>query len=280
MHRSSRANHWVGIRPSFKALTSLRKIPALRLGCCPARLSFAYSRKNMYPPAYPHDTIQRLYPGVFLLQGSIRMGPGMRMNRNMVILQSNSDVSLINPVRMNEEGLASLDALGKVKNIIRLGDFHGLGDAFYLERYRCDFWAQKGQETYKLPVPSKEISSSTAGPVENSEFFLFESANYPEAALLINEHKLLITTDSIQYYSDWRYFSWFTQCAFKLLGFKKGLNIGGPWLKRATPKGVTLEQDFENLLKLDFDALIAAHGSLIRSGAKNQLRDEIRTTFK
>lgn len=42
----------------------------------------------MYPPAYPHAPIQRLYPGVFLLHGSIKMGPGMRMNRNMVILQT------------------------------------------------------------------------------------------------------------------------------------------------------------------------------------------------
>ena len=88
----------------------------------------------MYPPAYPHDQIQNLYPGVFLLHGSIKMGPGMRMNRNMVILQSGPEITLINPVRMNEEGLTALDLLGKVSKIIRLGDFHGLDDEFYLNR--------------------------------------------------------------------------------------------------------------------------------------------------
>jgi len=62
----------------------------------------------MYPPAYPHDQIQSLYPGVFLLHGSIKMGPGMRMNRNMVILQDGTELTLINPVRMSEEGLAAL----------------------------------------------------------------------------------------------------------------------------------------------------------------------------
>jgi len=233
----------------------------------------------MHPLAYPHDQIKILYPGVFLLHGSIKMGPGMRMNRNMVILQSHSELILINPVRMNEEGLAALDLLGVVSKIVRLGDFHGLDDGFYLDRYKCEFWAQSGQATYKSPCPTQEINSSSTGPVAGSEFFIFESAHYPEAALLIKEHKLLITTDSIQYYSDWSYFSWFTKLVFRLLGFKVGLNIGGPWLRRVTPKGKTLKGDFERLLALDFDAIVAAHGGLIQSGAKELLRKEIRKVF-
>lgn len=96
---------------------------------------------------------------------------------------------------------------------------------------------------------------------------------------MIKEHKLLITTDSIQYYSDWSYFSWFTKLVFRLLGFKIGLNIGGPWLKRVTPKGQTLKGDFERLLAMDFDAIVAAHGGLIQSGAKELLRKEIRKVF-
>lgn len=163
--------------------------------------------------------------------------------------------------------------------IIRLGDFHGLDDAFYLNRYNCEFWAQTGQETYKSPLPTKHLNATTSGPIPNSKFFIFESAIYPEAALLIEEYRLLITTDAIQYYSEWRYFSWFSKLVFKLLGFKVGLNIGGPWLKRVTPKGKTLKHDFEKLLALDFDAIIAAHGALVGKDAKHLLEQEIRTTF-
>ena len=234
----------------------------------------------MFPPESPHDEIECLYPDVYLLHGSVKMGPGMRMNRNMIILRNGNDLVLVNPVRMNEDGLASLDRLGVVKHILRLGDFHGLDDAFYIDRYSCDFWAQSGQETYKIPDPTMQISTNCESPIPNSEFFTFESALYPEAALLLKDHKLLITTDSVQYHSDWSYFSWFTRHAFKLLGFKIGINIGPPWLKRVTPKGCSLKVDFEKMLALDFDSLIAAHGLQLKSGAKEALSSEFNKVFR
>lgn len=234
----------------------------------------------MYPPAYPHDDIKALYPGVYLLHGSIRMGPGMRMNRNMIILQHGQELILINPVRMSDTGLRELDKLGNVKHILRLGDFHGLDDPFYLDRYQCDFWAQKGQATYQSPVPNQLISKNTESPFPHSEFFIFESAQFPEAALLIKEHRLLITTDSVQYHSNWSYFSWLTKTAFKLLGFKKGINIGPPWLKRVTPEHQSMKADFEQLLQLDFDSLIGAHGLLLKSGSQHSLNEEIQKAFQ
>jgi hypothetical protein len=233
----------------------------------------------MFAPVYPHDNIKKLYDGVYVLYGSIKMGPGMRMSRNMVILKEGEKLTLINPVRMSEAGLASLDKLGRVQKVIRLGDFHGLDDAFYLNRYSCEFWAQQGQSTYEYPIPSKEINFKTEGPIKGSQFFIFENAIFPEAALLIKNHGLLITTDSIQYYKDWRYFSWFTKNVFKLLGFKMGINIGGPWLKRVTPKGTTLKSDFDQLLTFDFDSMIAAHGTHLTSNAKEMIKIEMEHVF-
>lgn len=234
----------------------------------------------MYPPAYPHDELESLYPGVYLLHGSIRMGPGLRMNRNMVVLQHGQALTLINPVRMSESGLASLEKLGDVRYILRLGDFHGLDDGFYLDRYGCEFWAQEGQGTYKRPTPTTVITPGLTPPVPDAEFFVFESARFPEAALLLKAHKLLITTDSVQYHKDWSYFSRVTKFAFRVLGFKPGLNIGPPWLKRVTPKGGSMKGDFAKLLALDFEAVIAAHGRLLETGAREALRRELQRVFK
>lgn len=234
----------------------------------------------MYPPVYPHDELKSLYPNVYLLRGSIKMGPGMRMNRNMIVLNNEGKLILINPVRMNDDSLSRLDELGKVSFILRLGDFHGLDDDFYLDRYKCEFWAQDDQESYKTPRPDQLIKPELESPFPDSEFFVFEKAQYPEAALLLRKYKLLITTDSVQHHADWRYFTWFTKFVFKLLGFKVGLNIGPPWLKRVTPKDDTLKSDFERMLALEFDSLVAAHGTQLKVGAKNALSAEVDRVFK
>lgn len=238
------------------------------------------STSSEFAPAYPHDSIEKIFDDVYLVHGSIHMGPCMRMNRNMLIIVNNQELTLINPIRLNDAALNELDTLGQVTSIIRLGDFHGLDDEFYLNRYQCDFWAQEGQATYKNPTPNKVISTSCKPPIKNASFFIFESAKYPEAALLLNEQKLLITTDSIQFYDGWQYFSSLTKFAFKLIGFKQGVNIGPPWLKRVTPKNGSLKNDFEKLMELGFNHLIAAHGNILTNNTKEKIRAEIDRVFK
>ncbi len=239
--------------------------------------------KNNYAPAYAHDPIEEIFDGVYLLRGSIRIGPGMHMGRNMVILRETggegAELTLINPVRMRDEELSRLETLGSVKRVLRLGDFHGLDDAFYLDRYGADFWCQPGQSSYPEPAPSHVIDAATPAPIADAQFFLFETARYPEAALLLQQHRLLITTDAIQYYDDWRFTSRFTRLILPLMGFSQRLLIGKPWIKRVTPKGGSLRDDFERLLSLEFDHLVAAHGSLLRGGAREQLREEMTRCF-
>ena len=231
-------------------------------------------------PVFDHQPITQIFPNVYWVQGSIKMGLGMRMNRNMIILKDGPDLILINPVRLKDSELEKLDALGLVKRIFRLGDFHGLDDEFYLNRYQCEFWAQEGQTTYPNPKATHVIKSEVVCPHPFAKFFVFETALYPEAAIYLSDSKLLITTDSVQFHQNWKYFTWFTKFAFKLLGFKLGVNIGPPWLKRVTPKGQSLKSDFDRLLSLDFENLIAAHGALLKLNAKEKLKKEVNLVFK
>ncbi len=69
----------------------------------------------------------------------------VRFSRNMTIVQEGERLVLVNSVRLNEEGLARLDALGKVSDVIRLAGFHGMDDPFYADRYGAKVWAVKGQ---------------------------------------------------------------------------------------------------------------------------------------
>ena len=199
----------------------------------------------------------------------------MRMNRNMVIVKSGDELTLINPVRLSDAALGQLDALGNVRHVLRLGDFHGLDDRFYVDRYQAQFWCQSRPETYKLPMANHVITAAVSPPMPDAQFFVYEAAKYPEACLLLKNLKLLITTDSIQYWADWSYTTFLSRCVLRMMGFKLTLLIGGPWLKRVTPEGGSLVADFERLLRLDFEHVVGAHGQLLYDAAKPMLEAAI-----
>ncbi len=236
--------------------------------------------KNNYPPVCPHDAIAELFPDVFWVHGSIKMAPGLSISRNMLIVRNGSELTLVNPIRLNDSEERRLVELGSVKHVVRLGDFHGLDDAYYIDTFKAEFWCQAGQLTYSAPSPDQVISEALEPPIGQAAFFVFSSATVPEAALLLKDKRLLITTDAIQYYTEWSRTSLLARLVLPLLGFKKDLMIGPPWLKKVTPKGGSMRGDFERLLELDFDHLIAAHGEPLRNSAKQELVRVVAETFQ
>ena len=235
---------------------------------------------TQYAEATPQDPIIEIFPQVYLLRGSIKIAPLLQMNRNMIILKQGQDLTLINAVRLNDSGLSQLAQLGMVKHLIRLGDFHGLDDQFYIDQFQPTFWSQTKHVLYPTLKPNQIIDKNSISPIENSHFFIFESAKYPEAALLLEDHKLLITTDSIQYWDDWKYITCLSKIMLYLMGFRLKLFIGGPWLKAVSTQKNSLKSDFEKLLALDFVHVVAAHGNLLRNTAKIELREVVEQTFK
>ena len=82
-----------------------------------------------HPPALPHSGILALGTGMHWVQGSIRMGPGITVSRNMTIIEHDGAVTVVNPVRLDKDGESALVALGKVEHVVKLGFFHGRDDA-------------------------------------------------------------------------------------------------------------------------------------------------------
>lgn len=233
-----------------------------------------------YAVATIQDPLIEIFPNIYLVRGSMKIGPLLQMNRNMVIVRDGSELTLINAVRLDSTNLEHLDKLGTVKNIIRLGDFHGLDDQFYIDTYKANFWSQEHHDNYSELQPNKVINATTDSPILNSKFFIFESAKFPEAALFLEDSQLLITTDSIQYWDDWRHISFLSKIILLLMGFRLGLFIGGPWLKKVSRQKDSLEYDFNQLLSLNFTSLVAAHGNILRDDAKEELERVVINTFK
>lgn len=233
-----------------------------------------------YPAALPHEPIEELFQDIFLVHGSIRPGLGMRMNRNMVVLRQGDELTIVSPVRLMADEEARLDALGKVKHVIRIGYFHGLDDRFYVDKYGAEFWCQPGSDRFKEPRPTKVLEEGIVLPIADAQLFCFREGKFPEAAILIQRNGgVLISSDSLQHWTDWSFGSLPAKLVMRAFGFSLRTLIGTFWLKYMTPKGGTLKNDFERLLKLKFRHLIGAHGRLCRDNAHAGVEAEIRRVF-
>ena len=221
-----------------------------------------------YPPVYPHDPIEEIGTEIFMVRGSIRLNPIMRVTRNMAIIREECELSLINPIRLNTAGETQLRSLGEVRRIIRLGCFHGVDDPYYIEQFNTQFWSQAGDTTYPNPPIDQILTRETELPFAGAELFCFEATKQPESALLLNrDNGILLTCDAIQHYGDYRMNNLPARLLMPFIGFLKKMIIGPLWLKFMTPEGDSLKGEFQKLLKLKFDALLSAHGSFLPSGA-------------
>lgn len=217
-----------------------------------------------YTPAWPHGPIQEVFKDIFMVTGTNKTahdGFDYQFSRNMIIVREGSDLSLINTVRLTEEGLKELEKLGQVKNIIRLGAFHGRDDQFYLDRYQASFWGPK-DVAEDLPLTAK--------------LFKFDSEKFNEAALLIERHdSILVTCDSIQ---NWAFTDQFFNDQTRIKFFKEGkirsANIGDPWKHAVRP------QNMHDLLKLDFKHLLSAHGAPMFDKAYLLIKESLRQEYE
>ena len=94
-----------------------------------------------HPAALPHGPIEEVADGIFRVQGSTRMGPGMRITRNMAIVRTGDELTIVHSVRLSPEGESQLEKLGTVKNVVKIAHFHGLDDPYYLDRFGATYWA-------------------------------------------------------------------------------------------------------------------------------------------
>jgi hypothetical protein len=233
-----------------------------------------------HPPAYPHDPVEEIATDLFMVRGSVRLNALMRITRNMAIVRHQGELSLVNPIRLDEEGERNLLALGDIKRILRLGPMHGLDDPYYVERFGAEFWAQGESKTYPEPKIEQQLAADRPLPFPDAGLFAFEGAKQPESALLIRRDPgILLTCDAIQHYGDYRHNTLLARLVMPFIGFPKTTIVGPIWLKIMTPAGGSLKSEFERLLTLDFDRLLSAHGSLLTSGAKDSVAMAVRKAF-
>lgn len=233
-----------------------------------------------YSPAWPHGALQEVFPDVFFVTGTNKTqhaGIEFQTSRNMVVVRSGDTLTLLNTVRLDEAGLRRLESLGTVTDVIRLGAFHGRDDPFYRDRYGATLWALPGAMHADGREAQRLLAAGHPLPLRDSDLFVFESAKFPEAAVLLRqEGGILLTCDAVQ---NWTtvdpYFS--ADCGARFLseGLIRPMNIPATWRQACGPD----PSDFRRLLELRFRHLISAHGEPARDEAHSLLRGRVDEVF-
>lgn len=228
-----------------------------------------------FRPAYPHGRFDEVFPNLFFLRGSMRVGPGVSITRNMVVVRQGDELTLVNSVRLSDEGEAALEKLGTVRHLVRLGFAHGADDAYYVHRYKPTFWAPKRQRHAAGISPDYELRDRQT-PIERSSAFSFDNAKLAEAVLLLDrEGGVLVACDSYQNWTTLDGCSALGKLTLRVMRFGPTM-IGGPW---ARIMGPSVKKDFDALAERDFRHLLPAHGEPLMGGAKDGLKTAIRHRF-
>jgi hypothetical protein len=233
-----------------------------------------------YTPVMPHGDLAEVFPDVFFVTGTSRptfLGQAWQFSRNMVVVRTGESLTLLNTVRLDDAGLARLDALGRITQIVRLGAFHGMDDAFYLDRSGARYIGLEGEPPAGTRAADAVLRDGDEGPLPGSVVFRFATSAVPEAVLLLPQNGgVLISCDALQNWADVDpFFDAASAEKMRAFGFIEPANIGPGWRQAASPA----RADFDRLLRLPFDHLLPAHGTPIVGGARARFASTVERLF-
>jgi hypothetical protein len=235
---------------------------------------------STFAPAMPHGDIEEVFDDVFFVTGTMRSvfgGANLQYSRNMTIVRDQGELTLINAVRLDDAGLAALDHLGKVTNVVKLGAMHGLDDAFYVDRYRARLWAVRGLEHESGLPTDVELAPGGPMPFSGCSLFVFETSSKPEGVLRLDrDGGILIGVDALQ---NWRapdrFFDESSIALMRQFGFFQPANVGPGWRQAYKPQA----SDFARLKQLSFRHVLCAHGEPLRDTAHAEFSDRFQREF-
>jgi hypothetical protein len=233
-----------------------------------------------FPEQLPHGEIQEIFPDVFFIKGQSKFetqGNTAQFTRAMTIIRDSNRLTLVNSLRLNEEGLQALEGLGKVENIVRIGANHGRDDAFYCDRYNVPVWALNGTQHDRPVKTEATLIAGNNGPVKDASVVVFGSIPAPEAVVFLNRSGgILISCDSLQnMIGPDEFFDAQSTEMMKKAGFFRSGNIGPAWRARLQPD----VSDFERILALEFKHLLPSHGDPLLEDAHSVISQTVKDIY-
>lgn len=266
---------------------------------------------NQPRAAARHSKISQVSDDIYMVRGKMPSTPSrplferilMYFSRTMTIVRrkneaGNYELTLINSIRLKDKALAQLAELGEIKHVVRLGSFHGVDDAFYLQRFSATYWVVEGMKNAPGLAVEPQILSQSNLPIKGSQLFNFENLVYPEAIIILppttQRAGVAVTTDAIQNHTSIFDIdnSPLVSLAIWRIGLVGKARLGPIWMRDQVPANndaaslgaLTAQAKKQNMVEFfhpqyerllsqhDFDMLMPGHGWPIMHGAKEAIQ--------
>lgn len=230
-----------------------------------------------YPQALPHLDIEELFDDVFLVHGTMKPNRLISFGRNMIVVRHGDELTLINTVRLCDDGLRQLEALGTVAHVMKLGFFHDRDDPFYVDRYRAKFWALPGHRHNLGLRADVEMTEDTELPIPGAQMFFFRSTRKPESIVHLDRGGgALILCDALQNWPEPGFgCNRMGRTLMRPLKFFRPANIGPIWLRIMKPD----ESEFTRLQELPYRHMVGAHGQPLMDTAHEEFDASFKRRF-
>lgn len=221
----------------------------------------------------PHGALRQLAPGLHCVEGAFGRSPlGRRMT---VITLPSGALALHSAIRMDEAGMAALDALGPVAAVIVPTTFHSTDAPWFAARYPA---ASLLAPRSSLPRLGKRLP--TALPLDEGwsddlagalAWQQIEGARHHEAVFFHAASRTLILTDLV--FNLGAEFTGLSRLLLRINGIYG--RFGPSRLLRygfVRDKAALLDS-VRRMEAWDYDRIVMSHGEVLEGGGKARLRE-------
>jgi len=219
-----------------------------------------------YFPLLPHGRMKQILPNIYTVTGTMRLFGIFQYSRCMTIIKNGNELSLLNPVRVDESLLSEIENLGEIKYLIKLGQLHSVDLPFYMDRFSPKLWANREDPNVSAYNPEGYFDDNEDLTFLDAKVKVIEASKVKEAVLVSrDEGGCLHSCDAFVNMGTDPNHNWLTAKLSKFL--PTPTYIGPNWIKVAKPPKTSIEA----ALQYDFENFIPAHGEPLLGGAKQTL---------
>lgn len=215
--------------------------------------------------------------GAYVVQSFIPVSGWFPFPITMTVYRSPSDgsVTLFNSFRVPAEVEDAILALGPVRNVVKLGQFHGQFDPYYIRSSKFDspkYWAAEGATISKgLKIDTLLTEKSICSIHETAELYILPGMPFIECLVTVpvpNYGRLLIAVETFMHMyssSGTGLFGWFGMNWYGFICEKNVPDPGPLWTTMALNicGKDTFESWFKHIDSMKWNSVVSGHGSAV-----------------